>query len=55
MDEVPTWSAASTPAKDIKLLASVQRRAAEMGKGLEDKVCEGCLSSLGLFSPEQRS
>ena len=36
--------------KDLKLLESIQRRAMNMGKGLEGKV----LRSLGLFSPGQR-
>ncbi len=34
---------------------SIQIRAMKMRKGLENKVYEECLRSLGLFSPEQRS
>ena len=41
--------------KNVKLLESVQRRVTEMVKGLEGKVCEEQLRSLGLPSPEQRS
>lgn len=55
MDEVPSWSAASPPANEVKLLVSVQSRAAEMGKGQEDEMFEEWLSSLDLLSPEQRS
>ena len=40
---------------DIKLLDSVQRRDMKMGKGLEGKVCEEQLRSLGVLSAEQRS
>ena len=37
--------------KDIKVLESVQRGAAETEKGLEGKECEGQPLSLGLFCP----
>jgi len=40
--------------KDIKLLESIQRRAMEMGKGLEDKRCEEQLRLFGLLGPEYR-
>ena len=40
--------------EDMKLLESLQRRAAKMVKGLETKMYEGYLKSLGLFNPEQR-
>lgn len=39
--------------KDMKLLESAQRRAIQMGKGLEKRMYEEQLSSLGLLSPEQ--
>jgi len=35
-------------------LEIIQRRAAKMVKGLEGKVCEEWLRSLGLFSTAQR-
>ena len=41
--------------KDVKLLYSVQRRAMKTEKGLEGKMCEEQLRSLGLPCPEQRS
>ena len=43
---------ASQYKKDITQLESVQRKSTEVG--LEGKVYEEWLSSLGLFSPEQR-
>jgi len=41
--------------QDIKLLECGQRRATKMGKGLEGKMYEEQMRSLGLLSPEQRS
>jgi len=41
--------------KDIKLSESVQRRSVKVVKGLEAKMCEEQLRSLGAFSPEQSS
>ena len=38
----------------IKLLGSVQRKAAKMVKSLVGKKYEECLKSLGLFSSEKR-
>ena len=38
-----------------KLLESVQRKATQMGKGLEGKVYEEWLRPFALCSPEQRS
>ena len=40
--------------KDIKLLENIQRRAVRIVKGLEGKMYEEQLRSLGFFSPEQR-
>jgi len=42
-----------TVSEGHKLTESLQRRAMKMGKGLEGKMCEGQLSSLG-FSPQGR-
>ena len=39
--------------RDIKLLESVHRRATKIVKGLEGKMYEKQLRSLGLFIPEQ--
>ena len=41
--------------KDRKLSESVQSMAMKMVRGVEGKVCEERLWSLGLLSPEQRS
>jgi len=40
--------------KNIKLLESVQKRASKAAKGLEGKMDEELLRSLGLPSPEQK-
>jgi len=41
--------------KNTKLLESIQRRAMKMVKGVEGKMCEDQLRSVGLLSPAQRS
>ena len=41
--------------KDTELLESIQRWTMKMVKGLEGKMYENWLRSLGLLSPEQRS
>ena len=41
--------------EDIQLLESIQKRATEMAKAQEGKVCEEQLRPLGLLSAEQRS
>ena len=40
--------------KDMKVLKSIWKRAMKMGKGLENKIYEEWLMSLGLFSPDKR-
>ena len=44
-----------TQDKDIKLLESIQRRAAKLAKSLGSTVCEEWLRPLGMLSAEQRS
>jgi len=44
-----------TQDKDIKLLESIQRRAAKLAKSLGSRVCEEWLRPLGVLSAEQRS
>ena len=44
-----------TQDKDIKLLESIQRRAAKLAKSLGSTVCEEWLRPLGVLSAEQRS
>ena len=51
----PLGANLSATVKDRKLLESVQRRAAKMGKALEGKTYEERPRSLGLLSLEQRS
>jgi len=48
-------STASGQGGALSLLESIHGSSVKMGKGLEDRVCEGRLRSLGLLSPEQRS
>ncbi|TRZ11839.1 hypothetical protein HGM15179_015276 [Zosterops borbonicus] len=40
--------------KETEMLEQVQRRAAELGKGLEHKSDEEQLWELGMFSPDKR-
>ena len=46
---------ASQYLKDIKILQSIQRRAAKVEKDLNGKTCKEQLSFLGVLSSEQRS